>query len=42
MITSKGIRWVDREACKEKKGGTYRVLVAKHKGKRPLRLDVSM
>jgi len=30
MITSKGIRWVGLEACKEKKGGTYRVLVVKH------------
>ena len=29
-ITSKGIRWVGLEACKENKGDTYRVLVAKH------------
>jgi hypothetical protein len=33
MITSKGIKWVDLEARKEKKGDTYRMFVAKHEGK---------
>jgi len=41
MITSKGIRWVDLEA-REGKGDTYRVLVAKHEGKRSLRIYVSI
>ena len=35
MSTSKEIRWVDFEACKEMKGDTYRLFVAKHEGKRP-------
>jgi hypothetical protein len=39
MITSKGIRWVGLEEWKEENGGTYRVLVAIHEGKRPLRID---
>jgi hypothetical protein len=42
IITTKGIRRVSLEGRKENKGDTYRVLVAKHAGKRPLGIYLSM
>jgi hypothetical protein len=36
MIKSRKMRWVDYLACVEEKRNTYKILVGKLEGKRPL------